>query len=251
MKKNIGILFFTFLIVSCKDNYPLSYSEEVFKQEITVDCNDLPCPNAELEIVLFDSKNNVSDSINKKIFEHFKEILCFEDEPYTATDYNELLSSFLNSYKKLRNEFPDDAIGWETKGKAEICYKNESLINIKSEYYLYTGGAHGNSGVHSFFFDLKTGKTLSKQEVLDCDKLTPFAEEKFRKAFNVKPEANINSTGFMFENDSFHLPETIFFTKRGIVLFYNNYEIASYADGPQELVIPFEEAKSFLKFETN
>lgn len=246
MKKNIGILCFAFLIVSCKDKSALSHSKETFEQNITSDCAEF-CPYAKLEIVLFDNKNQVSDSINTKIFEHFKEILSFEDEPHTVTDYNELLKSFLESYQKLQKEFPDESIGWEMDGTSEILFQNEKIINIKTEYYLYTGGAHGNSGVHSFFFDSKTGKNISKEKMFtDLNEFSRFAEKKFREKFNIRPESNINSTGFMFEDDVFHLPETILFTKKGILLLYNNYEIASYSDGQQELFIPFKEIKSLF-----
>ncbi|MGE4346877.1 MAG: DUF3298 domain-containing protein [Flavobacteriaceae bacterium] len=246
MKRNIGILLFAFLFVGCKDNSTLSYTEEIFEQKISGNCYELSCPSAKLEIILFDTENQVSDSINKKIFEHFKEVLSFE-EPYMAKNYDELLKSFLDSYEKLREEFPDDAIGWEAKGKSEISFQNEKIINLKTEYYLYTGGAHGNSGVHSFFFDLKTGKNLSIEDVFaNLNEFNFFAEKKFREAYHIKPEASINTTGFMFEDDVFHLPQTVLFTKKGVLLIYNSYEIASYADGTQELLIPFEEVKSFL-----
>lgn len=246
MKQNFGLLLFALLIVGCKDNSALSYSEKVFEDKINDDCEEF-CPYAKLEIALFDSKNKVSDSINKVVFEHFKYILSFEeDEPKYATNYNELIQSFLDSYKKLLEKYPDETIGWEVTGTSEVSFQNEKIINIKTEYYLYTGGAHGNSGIHSFFFDLKTGKNISYNEIFtDLVGFSSFAEKKFREKFNIKPEMNINSTGFMFEDDEFKLPETIFFTNKGILLVYNTYEIASYADGIQEVVIPFDEVQIF------
>lgn len=247
MKKNVGILLFAFLFVNCKDNSALSYTQEIFKQEVEADCAELSCPSAKLEITLFESENKVADSINKKIFEYFKEVLSFEEQPYTAANYDELLQSFLSSYEKLREEFPQDAIGWEAIGKTEISFQNEKIINLRTEYYLYTGGAHGNSGVHSFIFDLTTGQNLTGNDIfMDLDGFGSLAENKFREKYHIKQGANINSTGFMFEDDVFRLPETILFTKKGVLLIYNTYEIASYADGTQELLIPFEEVKSFL-----
>lgn len=246
MKKNIGILFFAFLMVGCKDNSVLSYSEKVFEKKSDLDCSEF-CPYAKVEITLFDNKNQVSDSINNKIFESFKEILSFEDETYPATNYEELLSSFIGSYEKLKTEFPQDIIGWEMDGKSEISYQNEKIINIKIEYYVFTGGAHGYFGMKSLFFDLKTGKELTQEDLLsDIEKFTLFSEKKFREKFNIKSDTNINATGFMFENDSFHLPNNIFFTEDGVLLIYNSYEIASYADGIQEVFIPFKEAEAFF-----
>lgn len=50
----------------------------------------------------------------------------------------------------------------------------------------------------------------------------------------------------MFEGDQFQLPLNIFYTDKGLLLYYNRYEIAAYADGPKELLIPYEELKNFL-----
>jgi hypothetical protein len=50
----------------------------------------------------------------------------------------------------------------------------------------------------------------------------------------------------MFEKDSFYLPENIGFTKEGVKLLYNQYEVASYADGTIELTLPYNEVKKYL-----
>ena len=50
----------------------------------------------------------------------------------------------------------------------------------------------------------------------------------------------------MFEKEKFYLPNNIGFTKKGIALCYNQYEVASYADGPIVLTLPFNEVKKYL-----
>jgi hypothetical protein len=50
----------------------------------------------------------------------------------------------------------------------------------------------------------------------------------------------------MFEKDHFYLPENIGFTEKGIKLLYNQYEVASYADGPIELTLPYKDIRKFL-----
>lgn len=247
MKKNIGILFIIFLLTSCKNDTTLKFSEKVFEQKPESGCVEY-CPAVKLEITLFENGNKVNDSINKKTFDTFSELLSFEDETRIVTNYNELLNSFMNSYENLKKKFPDDAIGWEASGKSYLSYQNSKIANIKIEYYIYTGGAHGYYGIKSLIFDLKNGKTLGRNDIFnDIESFALFSEKKFKEKFGIKPNAPINSTGFMFENEFFELPETILFTEKGLVLFYNIYEIASYADGPQELSITYEEAKPFLK----
>ena len=52
----------------------------------------------------------------------------------------------------------------------------------------------------------------------------------------------------MFETESFYLPDNIGYTENGLILFYEPYEIASFADGPIILTIPYTDANPFLNF---
>ena len=54
-------------------------------------------------------------NINKKVFAVLKEIVYFGEKPYAATNYNDLTTSFIESYEKLHKEFPNDSFGWEAK----------------------------------------------------------------------------------------------------------------------------------------
>ena len=51
----------------------------------------------------------------------------------------------------------------------------------------------------------------------------------------------------MFEGDSFHLSENLGYTQEGLQLIYNQYEVASYADGPIVLTLPYNEINLYLK----
>ena len=50
----------------------------------------------------------------------------------------------------------------------------------------------------------------------------------------------------MFEDDTFHLPQNIFYTDKGLLLFYNPYEVASYAEGTKELLLTYKEVNDYL-----
>ncbi len=40
---------------------------------------------------------------------------------------------------------------------------------------------------------------------------------------------------------------TMLFNEKGLLLYYNTYEVASYADGPKELQFTFKELEPYLK----
>jgi hypothetical protein len=43
----------------------------------------------------------------------------------------------------------------------------------------------------------------------------------------------------MFEGGKFALPENMGLTRDGVLLFYNSYEVAAYAEGETKFVIPY------------
>ena len=51
----------------------------------------------------------------------------------------------------------------------------------------------------------------------------------------------------MFDTEVFALPQNIFYTDKGLLLYYNQYEIAAYSEGNQELMLSYEELGNLLK----
>ena len=72
-------------------------------------------------------------------------------------------------------------------------------------------------------------------------------KKKFRAKYKIPANKSINATGLMFEDEKFSLPQNIFYTNKGLLLYYNSYEAASYADGPEELLLPYVEVEDFLR----
>jgi hypothetical protein len=205
------------------------------------------CPQITVKIPIAKNVPVVADSINKKVFSVLKEIIYFGDKPYISTNYNGLLTSFIDSYEKLQKEFPKDTFGWEGKIEGSIKYQSDSILNIEIKHYTFTGGAHGYEGLRSLLFDPNTGKYISSNQLFKNKNIfMAFAEKKFRAKYKIPENSSINATGLMFEDEKFYLPQNIFYTDKGLLLYYNSYEAASYADGPKELLLPYKEVNDFL-----
>jgi hypothetical protein len=246
MKQTLYLLGLLFLFVGCKKE--LTFENQTYNKASTLLCKD-QCPEITVTIPVAQGKTEIADSINKKVFSVLKEIIYFGEKPYTASNYDSLLSSFIGSYEKLKTDFPKDEFGWEAKINGTIKYQSDHILNIEINHYTYTGGAHGYQGLRSLLFDLKTAKSLSIDElVTDPKAFKAFAEKKFRGKFQIPEENAINTTRFLFEGDQFQLPQTIFYTDKGLLLYYNAYEITSYADGAQELLLTFDELQDYLRF---
>jgi hypothetical protein len=245
MKHIIVIAVFLFLITGCSKE--LAFKDQYFQKKTTLPCKE-NCPKITVKIPI--AKNNliVADSINKKVFSILKEIIYFGEKPYPSTDYNGLLVSFIDSYEKLQKEFPNETFGWEAKIKGSIKYQTDNIIGIEINHYTYTGGAHGYQGLRSLLLDPTTGKSISNQDLFhNKNAFVAFAEKKFRAKYEIPTNKPINATGLMFENEKFNLPQNIFYTDKGLLLYYNSYEAASYADGPKELLLSYAEVEDYLQ----
>ena len=235
------ILFF---ITGCSKE--LVFEDQSFAMTTSLPCKD-HCPEITIKIPIAKEVPIVADSINKKVFSVLKKIIYFGEEPYAATNYKELTAAFIGSYEKLQRDFPNDTFGWEAKVKGSIKYQSANILNIEIDHYTYTGGAHGYQGLRSLLFDPNSGTSISIADLFsDTDAFTAFAEKKFRAKYKIPINQSINSTGLMFENEIFSLPQNIFYTDQGLLLYYNSYEVASYAEGTKEILLPYKEVANYL-----
>ena len=247
MKQYTFLVFLFLIFISC--NKELSFKNETFKKKSTLPCKT-DCPQIRIDIPIAKNIPVVADSINKKILNVVKEIVYFGEKSSEAKDYNSLTISFIASYEEMRKKFPDETFGWEAKIKGNVEYQSDQILNIKIDHYTFTGGAHGYQGFRSLLFDPKTGKTIFSDQLFKNEKeFKALAEKEFRNKYKIPAKANINITGLMFEKDTFQLPQNIFYTNEGLLLYYNSYEAASYADGPKEILFPYDKISKYLKYQ--
>ncbi|KIA87093.1 DUF3298 and DUF4163 domain-containing protein [Flavobacterium sp. AED] len=240
------ILFSVLLLSIARCSNELAFEEQSFQKKTTLPCKE-NCPQITVKIPVAKDVPVVADSINKKVFSVLKEIIYFGEKPYTSTNYNGLLTSFIDSYEKLQKEFPKDTFGWEGKIEGSVKYQSDSILNIEIKHYTFTGGAHGYEGLRSLLFDPETGKYIPNNKLFkNKNAFMAFAEKKFRAKYKIPENKSINATGLMFEDEKFYLPQNIFYTDKGLLLYYNSYEAASYADGPKELLLPYKEVNEYL-----
>ncbi|MGB5818578.1 MAG: DUF3298 domain-containing protein [Saonia sp.] len=241
MKTPLAYLFIIFALFSCKDIDKLTFEPINFNAG---SCEACPKVSVTVPNALEDSK--LADAINNALKEEVISLLTFDDE-INATTITEAITSFKNGFQELKNIYPEEAIGWEAKIEGKVSYESTTMLTIELSSYLFTGGAHGYSAIRFLNFNKKEGAELEDWELFESKKdFIRFAEAKFRIQEDIPQDSPINSTGFMFEKNEFYLPENIGFTKDGIQLHYNQYDVASYADGPIVLTLPYNEVKNYL-----
>ncbi len=241
MKKILLPMLFLWLAIGCQSETKLTFEPLELQGE---ECGE--CPNIEINVPNALDESPVAMAINRALKEEVISILSFS-EGQDIDNVDKAIASFSNSYKELKSKFPDE-VGWEAEINGEVVYEDANIVTVMVNSYSFTGGAHGYASTSFLNFDKRRGAELENRELFDdMEGFEKLAEAKFRIQEEIPEGKNINATGFMFEGDTFHLSQNIGYTKEGIQLIYNQYEVASYADGPIVLTLPYEEVNVYLK----
>jgi hypothetical protein len=130
------------------------------------------------------------------------------------------------------------------------------VAQIKRTRFAFTGGAHGNQIEEFFAFDKtgKDGKTpnyVLLSDIIPQDAQTDLAriiDSRLRMDAGLSVEAPLSENGFF--NDAVEMPSQFFVTREGassgIGFHWNRYEIAPYARGSVETVVPYEAIQDLL-----
>lgn len=241
MKKILAPVLFLWFVVGCESESQLTFEPLSLNGETCA-----TCPNIEINVPKAIDGSSVATAINRSLSEEIISLLSFSDGQDIDTA-EKAIASFTNSYKELKSKFPDE-VAWEAKINGDVIYEDLNIVTVAVNSYSFTGGAHGYASTSFLNFDKKRGEELDTPDLFDdMEGFEKFAEARFRAQEKVPEGQNINATGFMFEGDAFHLSQNIGYTPDGIQLIYNQYEVASYADGPIVLTLPYAEANKYLK----
>lgn len=243
MKKPIAYLLLILMFLGCEDTHKLTF-EPVSIESPRCD----QCPLITIEIPEALDNSAVAKAINTALREEIIYHLKFDEGKDVAT-IQEAVNSFADSFHEIQQKFGGESAPWEAKIHGHVVFEDEHIITLALNAYTFTGGAHGYSSTIFLNFDKAKGIELNPYQFFNnVEEFEEFAEAKFREQEKIPLEGDINQTGFMFEKNRFRLAENIAYTNKGLQIVYNQYEIASYADGPIVLTIPFEEANAFLKY---
>ncbi len=242
MKKVCLIVFSVVLFFGCEKQDRLVFENYTIENE---DCGN--CPKISIQYPLALGQDKLSKSINIALSEEVIEKLTYDDD-LSPKNVEEAMQSFSNSFLEIRRDFPDTEAVWEATIEGSISNLDENYLTIQLKTYIFSGGAHGYQATQFLNFDLKRQIEIDAKEMLsNLDGFIGFAEKEFRIQENIPLDQNINSTGFMFPEEQFVLPENMGYTPNGFLMWYNQYEIASYADGPISILLTEEQISPYRK----
>lgn len=254
LRKFFRLMLLVLLITGCKRDkeerkpVPLRFEKVSLVKQAGENCDtaNYDCSIITLDVVRARGASEISQKINRNLDSHVIELISSEENSKISS-LEELSENFLSDYREAADNFTEEP-PWEAYVNENVFLRNDTIISIGISMEIFSGGAHGYKNLTFLNFDPLTGERLTNNDIFEPG-FQAFVEERFRREQKIPEGENINSTGFWFEDDSFHLPENIGFAEDKLILVYNAYEIAAYAAGDLVMEIPLEEARPFIKIE--
>lgn len=247
------IVFVTFLF-SCatkneKKETPISYELKTFRAESEGGCkaDTLPCAYYE---VTYPEFAGLDSSVVNLIEKEIDASVSMGNPEAQGQTMKQIGEGFIQDYQEFKTEIPDEFGGWHYTAKVSVEVQTDTLLSLSINDEYYTGGAHGGSGVYFINVNPKTGQEFTLNNLLKPGYEEPLREagnKIFRQVRELPDTASFSQNAFEFPEDKFELNKNYGFKKEGIVFFYNSYEIAPYAAGPTEVLIPYGELKAWMK----
>jgi hypothetical protein len=229
---------------SVVDTLAYSYdSVKVYSTNIVkTDAKDTDTTKATIQYPVFKSEE-LNTYIQRQILNYFSE----EDKAIIA--YPDIAKSFITGYDSFYNENKDTNQAWFLNIDVNVLHQTANYIALEYIHSDYSGGAHPNTNFSFINYNPKTNQPLTLDSLIDKShkaKLTSIAEGIFRKDEKLGPTTPLDGKYF-FSDGKFTLPDNFYVSNKGLVFFYNPYEIKAYAYGITETTIPFAALKEIAK----
>ena len=199
--------------------------------------------------VAVEGDEEIRSFINDTVFYHVLFTLSgfVTSEEELVEDLETVARRFITDYEKFADEQGGEyRVGWTIETTGEVLYQSPDIVSIGLKNFSYTGGAHPNSYFDLLNFDLREKKMLQLGDLInDLASFETIVEKHFRKYHQLDEKADFNKAGFFWDG-AFSLPANYALKEEGIYLYYNKYEVAPYAVGATELLIPWRELKGVL-----
>lgn len=211
--------------------------------------------------VIADYPKNCNTPLGRAITEHINKTLGIHTDGSITDAENKVVASVDSAFAATRGQaselraaglsiYAPFAASISVRKKSE----NKLTVTYATDIYAYTGGAHGMAVYKETVFIKASGKIIDEGIFKDTSsaKFKRLIINGLKKYFNAADDAELKDY-LLLEGDLKDLPlpaaSTPSFTDKGVKFIYQQYEIAPYAAGMPEAIIPYDTIKAFVKDE--
>lgn len=156
------------------------------------------------------------------------------------------VNEFTRMYNGMKNEGMPDVPQLESSIKITRDYENSNVITFCYNSYENAGGAHGGSVSSGMTFRKSDGRRID-WSLFTTVKMQSILSNGLKEYFEINTDEELKDHLSLTETYYIPMPNTPpLFTKKGILVIYQQYEIAPYAAGMPSFIIPYKDAKKML-----
>ena len=180
-------------------------------------------------------KDFISDCIGKE----------YANKPSVEDAVKSLINDLIKEYKlNVCGSTPESKVvkeGWmnhEYYTYNTILYNAHGILSCSNYTYTYSGGAHGLGTKVCFVYDVYENQTIDLNSI--------FKKENINNVLSLVKEELIKKEVNIFDMNNVDVTENFFVDDKGIHWIYNPYEIAPYAEGIIEVVLPYSKIQGYF-----
>lgn len=175
---------------------------------------------------------------SKLKYPQVKKLASKKAEEKINKDFTAYIQKSAEEWEEIRKDAEENNYKSDYQTDFMVKFNQSPYLSILTSNYMYTGGAHGNTVVESFNYNTADGSRIYLTDILTT-------EDQLKEVQNYVWEYAIERPEIFYpdlkKEDVILTKDTAFyFNESGITLVFQQYEIAPYVSGNQEIVIPEE-----------
>lgn len=165
----------------------------------------------------------------------------------------ETIRSLVDSAKEDLAFYNDEEFEWYGGYTLDLnctIYQTDRFISVSGIYCSYTGGAHPNTYMLGWTFDLESGSFFNSELLADEPELKEAVANEIIRQAHVPMEDGIIPAEWYWEDYETIAADwacyAVTFDEAGMTVTFSPYEIAAYAFGPQVFTMSYEFLEPYL-----
>lgn len=166
-------------------------------------------------------------------------------------------SGFARSYTP-DYRLPAYANAWSLNMTYELYHFSDTMLSVKFDIGTYRGGAHGDLSFQTFIFDLAQQRIVTLNDLFQEGTnpwlvIAPLVEQQLTATLSQMVGGSLSDfdldsirTGTGDNPDNYR---SFALTHDSLIFFFPPYQVAAYAAGPQQAIIPLNQIGYLLKAE--
>lgn len=158
-------------------------------------------------------------------------------------DAQRMAEEFRAEYQEAETDLPNDISPGILESEYTLEYKTDRLLVLSQHGYLDTGGAHGMPLMEALILDLQAGKRFYLKDFFKPQ--SPYL--KLLSDYSRKALARKNKDKLLSDPDWIQRGTTptadnfsiVFPTRKGLLIRFPPYQVAPFASGMQEVLVPY------------